>query len=85
MPAPAMFAEPAAQLAQNAGSATLDVALWFARSGDVSNTLHWLELADRAAAPDLIYLGLRPELDVVHQTDEYRRLVERLNIPSPRD
>jgi TolB-like protein/tetratricopeptide (TPR) repeat protein len=50
------LAEAAADEATERGTATLRVPLWYARAGDVDQTLAWLEKAYAAGAPDLIYV-----------------------------
>jgi TolB-like protein/Flp pilus assembly protein TadD len=69
----------ARQALQNQSGA-FDVAIWYARAGDVEETMTWLEQAYTQGSPDLIYVSLRPEMKLMNSVPEFRHFISRLNI-----
>jgi tetratricopeptide (TPR) repeat protein len=74
------LANASANAARDAGTAPLGVALAYARVGDAEETLAWLEQAYEKRSPDLIYVGIRPELDFLHSDPRFEDLLARLGL-----
>ncbi len=73
-------ADVLAAAAQDSASVTLAVAIWYARAGAVDETLLWLQGAFDARAPDLIYVVVRPELELVHDHPAFLDILERMGL-----
>jgi TolB-like protein/tetratricopeptide (TPR) repeat protein len=76
-------AEVAAETVTGSGRSALGVAFWFGRAGDGAETLAWLERAFEKQAPDLAYIGVRPEVDFLHSDPSFLVLLERMGLPAP--
>jgi TolB-like protein/Tfp pilus assembly protein PilF len=74
------IADASASAARESGTAPLFVALWFARAGDADETMQWLEQAYELKSPDLIYVGVRPELDFLHSDVRFQDLLARMGL-----
>ncbi len=74
-------ADAAAEEARGSGAGALGVALWYARAHDDVKTLAWLERAYEDRSPDLVYVGIRAELDFLHSDAGFRDLLERMGLP----
>jgi len=61
----------------------LGVSIWYARAGDTVETLAWLEKAYTQGSPDLIYVGVRPEMDIMYSVPEFKELIDRMNLTVP--
>jgi Flp pilus assembly protein TadD len=59
------------------------VAIWYARAGDRSNALAWLERAYEDGSPDMVYVGVRAELALLHSHAGFLELLERMGVPMP--
>jgi TolB-like protein len=75
-------ADAAAEEARGSGSGALGVALWYARADDRANALAWLERAYDNRSPDLVYVGIRSEFDLLHSEEGFRSILERMGLPS---
>jgi TolB-like protein len=74
------IADASASAARDSGTAALAVALWFARAGDAKETMHWLEQAYKLKSPDLMYVGVRPELATLHSDVRFQDLLARMGL-----
>jgi len=74
------LADASASVAREAGTAPLGVALRYARVGDADEALAWLEQAYEKRSPDLIYVGVRPELEFLHSDPRFDDLLTRLGL-----
>ena len=50
----------------------------FARAGMVDEALHWLNKAVDHGSYEIMYIGFRPDFDVLHDDPRYQDLVERI-------
>jgi tetratricopeptide (TPR) repeat protein len=69
-----------ASTAREDGTGTLNLALWYARAGDADKTLEWLERAYELRSPDLIYIGIRPELGFLHGDKRFEAILARMKL-----
>jgi TolB-like protein len=76
-------ADAAAEESRGSGSGALGVAIWYARAGDNSSALAWLERAYADGSPDMVYAGIRAELDPLHSDSGFLELLERMGLPMP--
>jgi TolB-like protein/Flp pilus assembly protein TadD len=74
------IADSIAQKARQTRSNAFDVAIWYARAGDVEEAMAWLEKAYTQGSPDLIYVGVRPEFDIMYSVPGFKELIERMKI-----
>jgi len=74
------FADASSSAAREAGTAPLRIALRYARVGDAEETLAWLEQAYEKRSPDLIYVGVRPELEFLYSYPRFEDLLTRLGL-----
>ena len=74
------IAKVSASAARESGTAAMFVALWFARAGDAEETMQWLEQAYELRSPDLVYVGVRPELEFLHSDPRYQDLLARMGL-----
>ena len=77
------IADAAALRARQTQSGSLGVSIWYARAGDTVETLAWLEKAYTQGSPDLIYVGVRPEMDIMYSVPEFKELIDRMNLTVP--
>jgi adenylate cyclase len=76
-------ADAAAEESRGSGSGALGVAIWYARAGDRSTALAWLERAYEDGSPDMVYVGIRAELELLHSDAGFLELLERMGLPMP--
>ena len=50
----------------------------FARAGMIDEALHWLNKAVDHGSYEIMYIGFRPDFDVLHDDPRYQDLVERI-------
>jgi TolB-like protein len=74
------LADATADVAGAAGTAPLGIALRYARVGDADKAMAWLEQAYEKRSPDLIYVGVRPELEFLHADPRFENLLARLGV-----
>jgi TolB-like protein len=74
------IADAAALKARQTQSGAFGVAIWYARAADTTETLAWLEQAYTQGSPDLIYISVRPELDIMYAVPEFRELIDRMGL-----
>jgi TolB-like protein len=74
------IADAAALTARQTQSGAFRVAIWYAMAGDTAETLAWLEQAYTQGSPDLIYVSIRPELDIMYSVPEFRELIDRMGL-----
>lgn len=55
----------------------------YARAGEVNRAFEWLEKAGDRGSLELIYLGLRPDFDLLRSDPRYEVLMQRLGLPNP--
>ena len=55
----------------------------YARAGNVNRAFEWLERAGDRGSLELIYLGLRPDFDVLRSDPRFEILMQRLGLPNP--
>ena len=55
----------------------------YAQAGQVNRAFEWLEKAGDRGSLELIYLGLRPDFDVLRSDPRYEILMQRLGLPNP--
>ncbi|MDX2415995.1 MAG: winged helix-turn-helix domain-containing protein, partial [Xanthomonadales bacterium] len=55
----------------------------YAQTGEVSLALEWLEKAVERGSPELLYVGLRPDFDVLRGDPRYESLMQRFGLPNP--
>ena len=55
----------------------------YARAGEVNQAIEWLEKALERGSPELIYVGLRPDFDLLRSDPRYESLVQRFGLPNP--
>jgi TolB-like protein/tetratricopeptide (TPR) repeat protein len=77
------LAKATADRASVRDTATLQVPLWYARAGNADQTIAWLEKAYIARAPDLIYVGVRPEFEFLHDDERFLDLLARMGLRLP--
>ena len=53
----------------------------YAQAGEVNQAFEWLEKAVERGSPELIYLGLRPDFDVLRSDPRYEILMQRFGLP----
>lgn len=78
------IAETISLQSRHSATARLNVAIWYARAGDVDQTLHWLEQALELQAPDIIYIGVRPEFELVQHEPRYQAILDRIGLETVR-
>jgi serine/threonine-protein kinase len=59
----------------------LDIAIWYARGGESERAMHWLERAMEERSPTIVHAMLDPCFDVVRDTQQFRKLRRRMNLP----
>jgi len=57
------------------------IAVTFALAGENDRALHWLERGFEAHDPNMPYIGVDPNFDVLRHEVRYRNLLRRLNFP----
>ena len=55
----------------------------YAQAGEVNLAFEWLEKAVERGSPELLYVGLRPDFDVLRGDPRYERLMQRFGLPNP--
>jgi len=55
----------------------------YAQAGNVNRAFEWLETAGDRGSLELIYLGLRPDFDVLRSDPRFEILMQRLGLPNP--
>ncbi len=55
----------------------------YAQAGEVNLAFEWLEKALERGSPELIYVGLRPDFDVLRNDPRYKVLMQRFGLPNP--
>ena len=66
--------------ARQSQAGAFGVALWYARAEDPAETVAWLERAYTQGSPDLIYVGVRPEMDIMHTDPEFKEIINRMGL-----
>ena len=74
------IADISAVVARESGTAPLWLALWYARAGDTENALLWVKSAFEKRSPDLIYIGVRPELEILHSDPRFQDLLAKMGL-----
>lgn len=59
------------------------IASAFAWGGEIEPAFLWLERAVNEGSPEIVYLDMRPEFDVVRDDPRYQDLLHRLGLPWP--
>lgn len=59
------------------------IASAFAWGGEIEQAFHWLERAVNEGSPEIVYLDMRPEFDIVRDDPRYQDLLHRLGLPWP--
>ncbi len=59
------------------------IASTYAQAGEIDHAFEWLEKAVDRGSLELIYIGLRPDFDVLRGDSRYAILMHRLGLPNP--
>ena len=59
----------------------LNIAIYFGRAGENEATLDWLEKAEDNYSPTLVHTLLDPCFDPLRDTDRFKALRRRMNLP----
>ena len=71
-------------LVERSGTTYVDpytIAVTFARAGQQEATLEWLGAAVERGSLELMYIGFRPEFDLLRDDPRYVKLVQRMGLP----
>jgi TolB-like protein len=77
------YTDATAEAAEGSGRGALGVAYRYARLGDASKALAWIERGFEQRTPDLAYLGVRPEFEFLRSAPVFLRLLQQLGLPAP--
>ena len=55
----------------------------YAQAGEVDQAIEWLEKAVERSSPELIYVGLRPDFDLLRSDPRYEMLMQKFGLPNP--
>ena len=55
----------------------------YAQAGEVNLAFEWLEKAVEKGSLELLYVGLRPDFDVLRGDPRYESLMQRFGLPNP--
>ena len=55
----------------------------YAQAGEVDQAIEWLEKAVERGSPELIYVGLRPDFDLLRSDPRYEILMQKFGLPNP--
>ena len=55
----------------------------YAQAGEVNLAFEWLEKAVKRGSPELLYVSMRPDFDVLRDDPRYEKLMQKFGFPNP--